>query len=178
MNEPFRYRLRKFAVQQLSRFIPCGDQHERLRELDWDVMIILDACRFDVFNEVVEWPVERVRSPASKTAEWLSMAEKSGLFKEKTIVTANANYSSNEYNLDTISYNYVEISGTRRAEILRVTIANSMSRAGTVQIRTSVETGVTVGMRHPDVPLANTDTEAEIPVREHGNPALNGAIAE
>jgi hypothetical protein len=53
-----------------------------------------------------------------------------------------------------------------------------LSRAGTVQIRASVEAGVTVDMLHPDVPLANTVTEAEIPVREHGSPALNGAIVE
>jgi hypothetical protein len=41
-----------------------------------------------------------------------------------------------------------------------------------------VETGITVGTRHPDVPLANTVTEAESPMREHGSPTLNGAIAE
>jgi hypothetical protein len=35
-----------------------------------------------------------------------------------------------------------------------------------------------VGTRHPDVPLANTVTEVESPMREHGSPTLTGAIAE
>jgi hypothetical protein len=41
-----------------------------------------------------------------------------------------------------------------------------------------VETGITVGTRHPDVPLANIITEAESSIREHGSLTLNGAIAE
>ena len=53
-----------------------------------------------------------------------------------------------------------------------------LSRAGTVRLRTSVETGITVGARHPDVPLANTVTETESPMREHRSPTLNGSIAE
>ena len=53
-----------------------------------------------------------------------------------------------------------------------------LPRAGTVRLRTSMETGSTVGTRHPDVPLANTVTEVESPMREHGSPTLTGAIAE
>mgnify|MGYP007020447730 FL=1 len=53
-----------------------------------------------------------------------------------------------------------------------------LSRAGTVRLRASVETGITVDMRHPDVPLANTVTKAESLMREHGSPTLNRAIAE
>jgi hypothetical protein len=53
-----------------------------------------------------------------------------------------------------------------------------LNRAGTVRLRTSMETGSTVGTRHPDVPLANTVTEVESPMREHGSPTLTGAIAE
>jgi hypothetical protein len=101
MSEPLSYRIRKFAVQQASRFIPRGDQHEQLKELDWDVMLVLDACRFDVFNEIVEWPVKRMRSPASKTSEWLTAAEESGLFEETTIVAGNANYTSGRWDPST-----------------------------------------------------------------------------
>jgi hypothetical protein len=91
--------MRKFAVQQASRFLPRGDQHHQLKDLDWDIMLVLDACRFDVFNEVVEWPVKRVRSPASKTAEWIAVAEESGLFEGTTIVAGNANYTSDQWDL-------------------------------------------------------------------------------
>ena len=53
-----------------------------------------------------------------------------------------------------------------------------LRRAGTVRLRTSVETGITVGTRHPDVPLANTVTETESPMQEHRSPTLDGSIAE
>ena len=53
-----------------------------------------------------------------------------------------------------------------------------LNRAGTVRLRTSIETGTTVGTRHSDVPLANTVTEVESAMREHGRPTLTGAIAE
>lgn len=40
---------------------------------DWDNLIVLDACRYDVFKEVAELPGElnKVESKASATAQWL-----------------------------------------------------------------------------------------------------------
>lgn len=43
-------------------------------ESDWDVCIVLDACRYDVFTEIyddyLEGDLEKRRSPGSSTPEW------------------------------------------------------------------------------------------------------------
>ncbi len=43
-------------------------------EKKWDILIILDACRYDVFEEVnwLDGDLEKVRSKGSKTYEWLN----------------------------------------------------------------------------------------------------------
>lgn len=52
------------------------DQRERIRERDWDYLLVLDACRYDAFEalhgEYVDGELDRVRSPGSQTIEWLS----------------------------------------------------------------------------------------------------------
>lgn len=48
---------------------------QNLTEEDWDVCIVLDACRFDVFEEMysdyLEGELEKRKSPGSNTQEWL-----------------------------------------------------------------------------------------------------------
>lgn len=42
---------------------------------DWDILIILDACRYDVFEKVhgtyLDGELKKVRSEGSETREWL-----------------------------------------------------------------------------------------------------------
>lgn len=98
-KESFGYRSRKWLCQQASRFVPSGGQQKHLKSMEWDVLIVLDACRYDVFDNVADWPVRRARSPASKTSEWLEAAEESGLFENTTIVAGNANYTYDRWDL-------------------------------------------------------------------------------
>jgi len=55
---------------------------EKLMDLDWDTLIILDACRFDyfakVYREFFRGVLKRKLSPATKTADWVKV-----VFKEK-----------------------------------------------------------------------------------------------
>ena len=48
-------------------------QKEIIQKLDWDYLIVLDACRADVFEQVndIEGKYERVWSPASETYSWI-----------------------------------------------------------------------------------------------------------
>jgi hypothetical protein len=92
-EEPFSYRARKWAVQQISPVWHRPNQLERLEAVDWDVLIVLDACRYDVFRDVTEWPVDAVQSPGSNTAEWLSAVEEAGTMRDAYVTTANAQYS-------------------------------------------------------------------------------------
>jgi hypothetical protein len=59
---------------------------------DWDIVVILDACRYDVLNQVSDWPIQRVTSPASCTPEWLKKIENQEVFGDACIVTGNAQY--------------------------------------------------------------------------------------
>lgn len=50
------------------------DQKKRIFEFDWDVLIVLDACRYDVFRnnykEYLEGDLKKLRSRGSETVEW------------------------------------------------------------------------------------------------------------
>jgi len=92
--EPLFYRTRKWALQRLTSAIARSDQHDRLDALDWDVCVVLDACRYDVLAEVVEWPVERCRSPGSATEQWLTACVDSGVLEGTHVATGNINYAN------------------------------------------------------------------------------------
>jgi hypothetical protein len=91
VKEPFVYRAWKWAIQQLTGR-RSGDQLERLDTVDWDLLVILDACRADVLRSVAEWPVPAATSPASCTPEWLRCVADAQMFEDAHIVTANPQY--------------------------------------------------------------------------------------
>lgn len=51
------------------------DQSKLINEGDWDTLIILDACRFDFFEDIykeyLSGSLQKVKSAGSTTAEWL-----------------------------------------------------------------------------------------------------------
>ena len=65
---------------------------EKMEEVDWNLMIVLDACRWDVFRDVVG-DCEVVWSPASATREWCGKMRK----KLGGCVVINANPEVSEY---------------------------------------------------------------------------------
>jgi len=46
-------------------------QLERLKNRDWDVIAILDACRVDAFRHIIDDEADAVEVPAYPTYEWL-----------------------------------------------------------------------------------------------------------
>lgn len=100
--EPRSYRARKWALQRLTARRRRFEQHDRLDELDWDVVVVLDACRWDTLQAVTEWPIERCRSPGSATGEWLSVVSETGVFEDASIATANANYAAHDVSAEEI----------------------------------------------------------------------------
>lgn len=91
--EPFSYRARKWVVQQISKVAARSDQHERLNAIDWDVLVVLDACRYDTLRSAADWPIGAARSPGSTTGQWLGAAEKTGIFTDTHIVSGNGQYA-------------------------------------------------------------------------------------
>ncbi len=64
------------------------DQFTLLCETDWDVLVILDACRADAFREIVG-KAEVVRSPAPCTRIWLKKMRP--LLEEEDIIYFSGN---------------------------------------------------------------------------------------
>jgi hypothetical protein len=90
--EPLTYRARKWLVQQVSERVRGGDQHQRLNDDEWDVAVVLDACRWDTLSELVSWPVEYANSPGSATPQWLAVAAETRVFEGAYLASGNAQY--------------------------------------------------------------------------------------
>lgn len=90
VGEPLAYRAWKWLLQRTTahRFEPT--LFDRIETTEWDLLIILDACRYDTLEDVSEHGViEKEISPASATPEFLSSAYETGVFDETTYVSAN-----------------------------------------------------------------------------------------
>lgn len=94
--ESLFYWARKRALQTLTSGMSGSNQHELVNTVDWDVCVVLDACRYDTLAEMVDWPIEHTTSPGSATEQWLAACAKSGVFKNAHIAAGNANYANTE----------------------------------------------------------------------------------
>lgn len=92
--EPFHYRARKWLIQQITSRTKRPNQHQWLRDLDWDVVIVLDACRWKTIDDVCEWPFDKARSPGTTTRQWLKEARDSGIFEGAHIVSGQGQYET------------------------------------------------------------------------------------
>lgn len=102
-SEQLPYRLRKWLLQRAPSK-GRADQHQRIAATDWDVLLVLDACRLDVCREAVEWPVQETRTPASCTPDWLSLVAEHGLFAGSTVLTANPQYEKFDIEADALEH--------------------------------------------------------------------------
>jgi len=83
---------RKLGRQYL--FIRYEDPTNPFYE-DWDNLIILDACRFDIFSEqhTFSGELDYRLSPASGTMEWLKKTVEGNNFNDTVYITANPRVS-------------------------------------------------------------------------------------
>ncbi|EMA14315.1 hypothetical protein [Haloarcula marismortui] len=101
-SEQLSYRLRKWVLQRATSMTDA-DQHQRIAEGNWDVLLVLDACRLDICRDDVDWPVE-VTTPANCTPDWLAAAADRGLFAGKAVLTANPQFKKFEFEADSIEH--------------------------------------------------------------------------
>jgi len=88
-SEPLSYRAWKALWQHLTS-IASPDLFDRIEATDWDLLIILDACRYDTLAEIADTAaVERAVSPTTDTAAFLKHARERGSFDGTTYVSAN-----------------------------------------------------------------------------------------
>ncbi|WP_139136236.1 hypothetical protein [Haladaptatus sp. W1] len=64
---------------------------ENFIELDWDNLVILDACRFDLFQaeNTIDGRLSSIQSPASQTEEFLRKTVHKNSFPDVVYITAN-----------------------------------------------------------------------------------------
>ena len=71
-----------------------GRRSHPVTEREWDTLVVLDACRYDLFAAIHDLPgdLRRHYSVASNTAEWLSKSFVGHTFPEVVYVTATPKY--------------------------------------------------------------------------------------
>lgn len=71
-------------------------------ERDWDNLIILDACRFDIFARVneIEGSLEAVRSRGSSTSEFIRENFAGRQFYDTVFVSSNTMVGSRREHID------------------------------------------------------------------------------
>lgn len=72
-------------------------QVDKILNEDWDVLCVLDACRYDKFNKI--WSAEKVWSPGSYTYEFCMNVFQGYSKKFKDVVVISANPYLNSYGL-------------------------------------------------------------------------------
>ncbi|XGI84220.1 hypothetical protein ACEU6E_02940 [Halorutilales archaeon Cl-col2-1] len=90
-KERIGYQAWKSALQKLTSS-RSSNQLEELSATDWDILIVLDACRVDVLEGLANWPVDSVVSPASCTPEWIGEVSSSRVLSGSRVVSANPQY--------------------------------------------------------------------------------------
>jgi len=89
-GEPFTYRAWKWLIQQRSSVGWSGDLFERIERTQWDLLIILDACRYDTLSRVAGCAVvDRAVSPVSATPDFLAGCAERDIFGDADYVSAN-----------------------------------------------------------------------------------------
>lgn len=70
-----------------------GNQKRLIHGTDWNVLIILDACRYDYFQEIYEdylaGDLKKVKSPDCGTLEWLKAVFEGKKFDDTVYVSGN-----------------------------------------------------------------------------------------
>ena len=89
-GEPFSYRAWKWLAQRRSTVGWSGDLFDRIERTPWDLLIILDACRYDTLSGISDCAVvERAISPVSATPGFLAASAERKVFGGADYVSAN-----------------------------------------------------------------------------------------
>jgi hypothetical protein len=94
-DDPFwwRARLAQFVIGPAHRVYPGFDEAISVMDEEWDTLVVFDACRADLFEEVADSAdfdsYRRVTSAGSMTAEWTERNFSGGAFGDTVYVSAN-----------------------------------------------------------------------------------------
>jgi hypothetical protein len=65
-------------------------QQERIESKDWDWLVVLDACRWDALDDLLDENVEKLRTPTkSSTVGWMKQVWNQPIWSDVTYVSGN-----------------------------------------------------------------------------------------
>lgn len=103
-EEPRTYRIYKWVLQQATQYRHKPTLFNKISETDWDLLIILDACRYDTLVDVADSVVvEPAISPVTVTQRFVEEVNRQDLLEGTTYVSANPTTRD----LDTENINHV-----------------------------------------------------------------------
>ena len=129
---------------------------------DWDNLIILDACRYDMFEQVnhIEGSLTAKESKASATSEWLKANVAGRDLRDTVYVTANPQLEGNRenWNVDFHSVNNVWLNEGWDEETGTV-LADTMTEAAIGAYETFPHKRLVVHYMQPHYPFVPSDTD-------------------
>lgn len=87
--------LEKLAYSTLEKY--DGEPESIFEAGEWDNLIILDACRYDLYEKIVDREVEKRVSLGSMTKEFIEKTFSESNFDDIVYVTANPHLHSSEF---------------------------------------------------------------------------------
>lgn len=148
MKERFDYRAKKWLFQQVSTY-RSSDQLTRIESTNWDVLVVLDACRVDTLRKIAGWPVGSAVSPASCTPEWLAAVADRGTFDGTHIIAGNPQYAKVDEKLGQQSMN--RFWETHWNDHLQTTLPEPMLEMASEKVSNATN-GVVVHLQPPHWP--------------------------
>ena len=129
---------------------------------DWDTLVILDACRYDMFEEVnhIEGKLTAKESKASSTPEWLRANVDDRDLHDTVYVTANPQLERNRENWDVNFHEVINVwLDEGWDEDIGTVLADTMTKAAITAHEQFPQKRLVVHYMQPHYPFVLSDTE-------------------
>jgi hypothetical protein len=131
---------------------------------DWDTLIVLDACRYDMFKQInqIEGKLSAKSSKASATTEWLHANIDGRDLRDTVYVTANPQLERNRENWDVNFHKVINVwSNEGWHEETGTVLAETMTQAAITAHKQFPKKRIAVHYMQPHYPFVPAETEAD-----------------
>jgi len=153
-----RWRHTLIGVISNIYYTPSEDPTSFMNE-DWDNLIILDACRYDLFKQInsIDGIVSYKLSPASSTSEFLSTVVKENEFDDVVYVTSNPMYRT--LDLEEVFHDVIDVWEYSWNSDIRTVMPEAMSEATVRTFKTYPNKRILSHWMQPHYPFIGPSAE-------------------
>lgn len=129
---------------------------------DWDTLIVLDACRYDMFKKIneIQGELTAKKSKGSATSEWLRANVDGRDLRDTVYVTANPQFESNRENFDGDFHEVINVwLDEGWDEKVGTVLADTMTEAAITAYEQFPEKRHVVHYMQPHYPFVPTETD-------------------